>query len=466
MSASFSLDPVLQSLSREELIAVARAQAESIAALGQEVERLARLVEELQRRLDDEQGKPPRSAAPFRIPEAKRSSAPKKPGRPKGHPGSYRARPEVIDEEVAVPLPHCPQCGGPVHGVQEVEQFIEELPPVRPRVTRLVTYEGECPQCGPVRSTHPLQVSTASGAAAVQLGPRALGAALELRYTHHLTTRKTCAVLRNLLGLRLSPGGLTQIAHRLADKLRGGYEALAAAARQAAVQHADETSWWVGGPGWWLWVFTDPSQTLYRVRSSRGRDVIYETLGERFPGVLVSDCLNIYDDVSPRQHKCYAHHLKAIAQAIEKHPRQGEGFLRDLRAVLQGAIGLKKARDQIDPAQYDALRRGAQQTADRLLASPRLDAGEESVANRLRKQRDHLFVFLDQEPVPATNNQAERQLRPAVIARKVSCGNKTPRGAHTWEILASLAATAHQARESLSLLVQRVSRLSLWPQPR
>jgi transposase len=45
------------------------------------------------------------------------------------------------------------------------------------------------------------------------------------------------------------------------------------------------------------------------------------------------------------------------------------------------------------------------------------DPLEEAVANRLRKQQDHPFTFLDYEAVDATNNLAERQLRPAVISR-------------------------------------------------
>jgi hypothetical protein len=52
--------------------------------------------------------------------------------------------------------------------------------------------------------------------------------------------------------------------------------------------------------------------------------------------------------------------------------------------------------------------------------------------------------FLDDPSLEATNNRAERALRPAVIARKLSCGNKTQRGKRTLEILASLAATCHQ----------------------
>jgi hypothetical protein len=35
-------------------------------------------------------------------------------------------------------------------------------------------------------------------------------------------------------------------------------------------------------------------------------------------------------------------------------------------------------------------------------------------------------------------------VRPAVIARNLSCGNKTDRGRRSWEILASLGATHHQ----------------------
>ena len=69
-------------------------------------------------------------------------------------------------------------------------------------------------------------------------------------------------------------------------------------------------------------------------------------------------------------------------------------------------------------------------------------------------------TFLDVAEVDATNNLAERQLRPAVIARKVSCGNKTLQGAHTWEILTSLAATCAQRAESFAQLVSQSALLS------
>ena len=310
-----------------------------------------------------------------------------------------------------------------------------------------------------MHSAHPLQVSRAVGAAGTHLGPNALSVALDLNQRHGLTKRKTCQVLADLFSLHLSPGGLVAARHRLALRLRGEYEQLVDEARRASVIHADETSWWVGGPGWQLWVFTNDGLTLYQVRDSRGRKVIHETLGRSFPGVLVSDCLSSYDDASPIQHKCYAHHLKAISEAMKAHTAGGAGFLRQIKLVLKAAQSFKKAMPDLSQNERVQMRQSLENKADRLLASRRVDPSEASVANRLRKQRDHLFTFLDFDDVDATNNQAERQLRPAVIARKVSCGNRTERGAKTWEILASLAATSTQRGDSFRELITSAARL-------
>jgi len=87
--------------------------------------------------------------------------------------------------------------------------------------------------------------------------------------------------------------------------------------------------------------------------------------------------------------------------------------------------------------------------ANQLFATPRPDAAQERFRNRIAKQRDHLLTFLDVPEADATNNLAERQLRGAIIARKLSCGNKTPKGASTWQTLASFAATCIQRGTSL-----------------
>lgn len=451
----------------ELLIELLREQTKTIQSLHEQIEKQNQLLEQLReelartrQQLEEAQRSGHRQAAPFRIEERQRKGQPGKPGRPAGHPGVHRPKPDHVDQTIDVPLERCPNCGGPLHDVEPVEQFIEELPPIRPTVYRLLTRRACCPQCGDVASTHPLQTTTASGAAGVHLGPRALAVALDLSRDKGLTLRKSCRVLGQLFGLKLSPGGLAQAAHRLAGRLRGPWRELREEARAAAVIHADETSWWLGGAARQLWVFTHPALTLYQVRDSRARAVIHDVLGQDFPGVLVSDCLASYDDACAVQQKCYSHHLKAIAKAAQAHAHGGAGFLQAIKGLLKSAMLFKKLKAQLPPPQWAAIRATLEKRAARLLLPTRADPLEEAVANRLRKQQDHLFTFLDHEAVEATNNLAERQLRPAVISRKLSCGNKTERGARTWEILASLAATYAQRRDSFLDLIASAARLT------
>lgn len=431
-------------------IAQLQQRAAQLKALRAELKQKEAHIAELQKQLLEAQKAALRQAAPFRVPEQKRSREPKRPGRPAGHPGACRPRPQRIDEEIVLELERCAVCGGSQWRDQhEIEQFIEEIPEPRPRVTRLRTYEAICACCGvEARSRHPLQTSQATGAAAVMLGPRALAVAADLNKSKGLSMRKTCAVLADHFGLRLTAGGLSQALARVAAQVEPQYEQLHAALIAAPVLHVDETSWWVGGKPCWLWVFTWAKGTLYLVLQSRGREVLEAVLGQSFHGVLVSDCLSVYDLESGQQQKCYAHHFKAIKAAKALDTAHGEGFLQQLSDLLKSAMALGEKRSAIPGPEYQPQIAQLERASQELLSTAREKAHEESVRQRLFKQKDHLFTFLRHDGVDATNNLAERQLRPAVITRKLSCGNKTAEGARTFGILASLAATAAQNGQS------------------
>ena len=51
------------------------------------------------------------------------------------------------------------------------------------------------------------------------------------------------------------------------------------------------------------------------------------------------------------------------------------------------------------------------------------------VNNQLRRKRDDLFTFIINRSVGATNNRAERAIRPIVTYRKVSGGSRSQKGA-------------------------------------
>ena len=424
--------------------------------LKEQLESAQASTQQLAERLEQLQTAAHRQAAPFRRPDNQRNAHPARPGRKAAHPASFRPKPQHIDQRVHLPLQACPHCGGAVDQKSSLVQYIEEIPVVRPHVTELVTEQGWCAHCQrEVYSTHPLQTGRAGGAAAVQLGPRALALACDLNKAKGLSMRKTVAILGEHFGLKLSAGGLALLVQRVGRKVQPQYELLALELRHSAVVHADETSWWVGGPGWWLWVFATTKLTVYVVIKSRAAAVALAVLGEAFAGVLVSDCLAIYDDLNALQHKCYSHHLKAVSEALETHPQAD--YLCQIQALLRTAILLKAFQSPVPEQRFDRCVTTLKERAHALLDAPRAHVAEEKVRMRLWKQRDHLFTFLERPEVPATNNLAERQLRPAVIARKISCGNKTQKGALAWAILASLAATCRQAgRSFIEFTAQRL----------
>lgn len=420
----------------------------TVAKLTDQIDQLRREVSLLREQLEQAQTVAARQAAPFRREDRlkKPPGQHKKPGRPMGHVGAHRRIPP-IDHQQVVPLACCPRCGGTIHGVHPVEQIIEEIPPVKPVVYKIVTYRATCDHCGEVCSRHPLQTSDATGAAGVHLGPRAIALAAALNKHHGLTMRRTCKILRELAGLDLTAGGLSQMIDRLADRVEGHYEGLINQIRGSPTVHADETSWWVGGPGWWLWTFTCPDVTVYRVDHSRSAKVVQQILGDDFAGVLVSDCLSSYDPATYRKHKCIAHHLRAIEAALRLEGTKDPSYLRQWKLLFKSVIVLHRLWEQKVLAGEDiaAKRLAMEAWIDQLLEHPCTQGGDARVKNRLAKQRRHLLGCLMDVRVEPTNNRAERSLRPAVIARKLSCGNKTERGRRSWEILASLGDTFHQS---------------------
>lgn len=63
------------------------------------------------------------------------------------------------------------------------------------------------------------------------------------------------------------------------------------------------------------------------------------------------------------------------------------------------------------------------------------------VHKRIIKHNQELFTFLDNPLVEPTNNRAERQLRPNVIMRKITFGNRSALGASNHAVMMSIIQT-------------------------
>jgi len=95
------------------------------------------------------------------------------------------------------------------------------------------------------------------------------------------------------------------------------------------------------------------------------------------------------------------------------------------------------------PRRRAQAQRGFQQALARLAGAyaKEAEAPQCTLAQRMMKHLSELFVFVGDPAVPADNNLAERSLRPAVVARKISGGTRSAKGSETRMGLMSLFGT-------------------------
>ncbi len=193
--------------------------------------------------------------------------------------------------------------------------------------------------------------------AKTQLGPHAHALAASLKKPFGLTMRTTCRVLRLLAGLVLSPGGWALAVPRTAEKVQPAFDNLVLEVRASAAVFVDETRWYVGGPGPWLWTFTTTDATVDHVDPSRGRQVVLEMLGADFAGILVSDCLASHDNLPYRMHKGITHHQKAIAKARDRPDTTAPSELNEWTLLFTMVNALWKHRADLGEAEFVRQRR-------------------------------------------------------------------------------------------------------------
>jgi transposase len=156
-----------------------------------------------------------------------------------------------------------------------------------------------------------------------------------------------------------------------------------------------------------------------------------------------------YDDQRLKawlKQKCLSHLLKDLNEMEECKTGRAVHFARDGTAVLRATLVLKAEKPNLDPATFAQRAQALETQLDTLISRKRRLKDRDNVrfARRLRKHRPHLLRFLYVDGLDATNNLAERQLRPGVIIRKTNGCNRTRGGAETHSVLASVLVTCRQ----------------------
>lgn len=367
----------------------------------------------------------------------------KRPGARNGHPGSRREKPSRVHSRKTHRADNCPACGGRLQRCAETRvRYTEDIPDVQPEVTEHTIHRDWCSNC-----KKKVELPVVEALPGATLGNRVLVLSAWLHYALGNTLSQIVEVFNFHLQMKISPGGLIDMWGRLQAILFAWYEQIQSEALNSAVLHADETGWRVDGKTNWLWCFCTRDLTYYMIDRSRGSPALMKFFIEEFSGTLVSDFWGAYNAVAcALRQTCLVHLLRELEQT-EKYKSPGANwpaFAKKLRRLLGDAIRLWRRKAEIPPEEYASRRSRLTARLLELIETDWNNAHAKRLIKRLRRHQGDLFTFLDQENVPFDNNHAERSIRPAVILRKNSYGNRSQRGADCQAVLMSVFRTLKQ----------------------
>lgn len=235
---------------------------------------------------------------------------------------------------------------------------------------------------------------------------------------------------------------LVDAMHQLSKRLKDVPNALIEAYRESEVKHADETGRRTDGNNGYAWLFCTPKISIFRVRRTRSASVPIEIFGEKpVPGVLVVDRYNGYNKMPCSIQYCYAHLLRTVKDLEKDFPENAEikSFVEALAPQLANAITIRTLdiTDKQFKRQAVKIKNEIIDITNRQAKHPAI----QKIQDIFREKTDRLYHWAEDRNVPADNNLAERELRPLVIARKISFGSQSDAGAKTREILMTVLHT-------------------------
>ncbi len=416
----------------EELVERVRSQQEEIDALRAEVEMLRSMLTG---------GGGGSSAAPFVKPSRQQRREAERQARKKRSQSFARKR-DIATETVEHAVECCPDCGRGLSGgwVHSRRQVIE-IPETPIRVVEHLVIARRCGACGK-RHIPKLDLSS-QVVGKSRFGARLMSLIADMATNCRIPHRTIQRFLKGVYGLKISVGEISEILHRVAERGQQVYNDLLWEIRGSPMVNADETGWREDGVNGYIWSFSTPFARYLLRDKSRAGEVVSRTLGDEFAGVLVSDFYGAYNVYGGVKQRCWVHLLRDLRSLREKHP--------DNESVAQWVGRVKSIYEQAKeaaagPSSQMYRCRLRQHFESRLLSLAlqyRDDkkAPQRTLAKRIESFLGELLSFVDCEGVPSDNNAAERAVRPAVIARKVSGGTRSAKGSNTRMILMSLFGT-------------------------
>jgi transposase len=342
-------------------------------------------------------------------------------------------------------LDRCPDCHYRLQGRSlDYSREVIDLPEPQPvEVIEHRVIKRFCPHC---RRWHSPKLDlTGQILGQGRIGVRIAALISYFRTTLRLPIRRIQAYVRTLHHLVLSAGELVELLHQVRRSLHGGIERLKTQARASPILHADETTWREDGRNGYIWCFSTPGEQAvryYEYDHSRGQTVVKRILGGRFHGHLVSDFYCGYNEYAGKHQRCWTHLLRDLHQLKQVWSQDADvvAWAHSVRALYDDAQSWLAGQAQPSQAARETAYvelTGRSHTLGLAYATAKTHVCR-ALAKRLLRHEDELFQFVLVEGLSASNNLAERSIRPLVVCRKISGGSRSDEGTKTRLGLASL----------------------------
>lgn len=292
-------------------------------------------------------------------------------------------------------------------------------------------------------------------------GPKVKAWCTVLSGQFHLSKSQIKELFETLLGISISKGSVVNTHYQAALMLQEPYEEALQKLRSSPTAYADETGWKTMGKVKWLWHTTDKNIVIFKIFASRGKKAFQSLLGKDLTQNLVTDRLKSYSTNGLHQY-CWAH-LKRDFKRVEQ--RDGSisiigGLMGSLCSFLFKCAH-ERDRGGMSEQQFIAKAKEIKDEFHYLFKlGLRADTHDFKLGitgrfcERVLNDEDKLWAFTEDPNLDLTNNLSERNLRPAVIWRKISFGNKSARGEQFVERILSVVETIKiQGRNVLDYLV-------------
>ncbi|MEV6945524.1 IS66 family transposase [Streptomyces sp. NPDC051172] len=448
---------------RGELAAAREREAvkdERIDALLVQVGELTAQVQALVLRLSKDSStssKPPSSDGPGRRPRggSSRTRSGRKPGKQPGDPGTTLRQAEAPDHRIMIPAPaSCPGCAVlpaevPVGAVRRRQVY--DLPEPAPvEVTEYAAEVKSCPGCG-IRAAGAFPAGIESPA---QYGPEITAKVADAVLGDHIPVHRSTLLVMELCAARVSTGFAASLRGRAARLLEETFlPAVRALIITAPVVHADETFTRTAGATRYLHVAATEHLTLMHTGDRSAATIDAGDVLPHLSGVLARDGYVGYTHLDNVLHAwCGAHLLRDLRGIHEADP-EGQLWARAMADTLLEANRLAHAarqagRDALSAGELTAVQRLytgalARARSDNRHRSSELAAHARTLARRFEDHREVILRFTTDLAVPFTNNQSERDIRPAKVQQRSSGGCwRTLQGLADFAIVQSYLSTA------------------------